>query len=516
MASSVENTQPGGIWQPVAGLLPGVTSGQIVSRRTQFRLLVALTIVWAVWAAWSLIGRATPYELRVLDDQGAPVAAAVVDVGGSQVGTSGEDGVVEMEWGRSSTLLDISAPGHVSRSVTIADRPDGLFEVVLKARVLRGRVVDAGGAPVPDAVVTAGRAQGFSDAEGHFNVRGAEPGEVTVDRPAWVAATFEWDGGAGEASVELEPFIARAVHVSAEAVRDRFDEFIEMAKRTELNAIMIDLKDETGLVWYDTAHPVAVEVGADYGVYDLEAVVDRAHAEGLYVIGRLVAFQDPTAAVRKPSMSVMDSASNAPFSHNNQYFLDPTDPEARQYALELAVEACSTGLDELQFDYVRFPDQRPESVVFDGGVTPDVRMSTIRGFLSDAVEALHPLGCAVAADVFGFTTAAVDDGAIGQKWEEITAVVDVASPMLYPSHYEPGWYGFDRPNDHPAEMVHNALEDGMERLPRKVVVRPWLQDFGYTPDQVRAQIESAEEFGLGWMLWNARSQVTTDALGPPE
>ena len=494
----------------------GVTSGPIVSRRTQFRLLVALTIVWAVWAAWSLIGRATPYQLRILDDQGVPVAAAVIDVGGSQVGTSGEDGVVEMEWGRSSTVLDVSAPGHVSRNVTIGDRPAELFEVVLKARVLRGLVVDTEDAPVPDAVITAGRAQGRSDDDGHFNVRGAEPGEVTVDRPAWVPASFEWDGGAGEATVELEPLVIRAVHIGGEAVRDRFDEFIQMAKSTELNAVMIDLKDETGLVWYDTTNPVAIEVGADYGVYDLQAVVDQAHAEGLYIIGRLVAFQDPTAAIRKPSMSVLDTATDAPFSHNNQYFLDPTDPEARQYALELAVEACATGLDELQFDYVRFPDVRPESVVFDGGVTADVRTSTIIGFLSEAVETLHPVGCAVAADVFGFTTAAVDDGAIGQNWEQVTSVVDVVSPMVYPSHYATGWYGFDRPNDHPADMVRNALQDGMERLLRKVVVRPWLQDFGYTPDQVRAQIESAEEFGLGWMLWNARSLVTTEALRPPE
>jgi hypothetical protein len=491
-------------------------SEPIVSRRTQFRLLVALTIVWAVWAAWSLIGRATPYQLRILDDQGFPVASAVVDVAGSQVGTSGENGVIDMEWSRSSQILEISAPGHVPRTVTMADRPDELFEVVLKARVLRGEVVDAEGLPVPGAIITAGRAQGVSDEAGQFNVRGAEPGVVTVDRPAWIPATFEWDGGAGDTAVQIEPFIARAVHISGEAVRDRYEEFIEMAKQTELNAVMIDLKSENGLVWYDTVNPTAQEVGADYAAYDLEAVIDRAHAEGLYVIGRIVAFQDPTAAVRKPSMSVIDSSTNAPFSHNEQYFLDPTDPEARQYALELAVEACSAGLDEVQFDYVRFPDRRPESVMFDGGVTADVRMTTINGFLREAVASLHPLGCAVAADVFGFTTAEAGDGAIGQDWEQIISIVDVASPMVYPSHYSSGWYGFDRPNDHPAEMVQYALRDGMERLDRKVVVRPWLQDFGYTPEQVRAQIEVAEQFGLGWMLWNARSDVTTDALGPPE
>ena len=174
------------------------------------------------------------------------------------------------------------------------------------------------------------------------------------------------------------------------------------------------------------------------------------------------------------------------------------------------------GVDEIQFDYVRFPDQRSETTVFDGGSTEDVRISTIVTFLEEAVALLHPMGCAVGADVFGFTTRAEDDGGIGQRWPDILQIVDVASPMVYPSHYDTGWYGFDIPNDHPGQMVTNALEDGMARMPRNVVIRPWLQDFGYTTDQVRAQIESAEQYGLGWMLWNAASNVTTDALRPAE
>jgi hypothetical protein len=193
-------------------------------------------------------------------------------------------------------------------------------------------------------------------------------------------------------------------------------------------------------------------------------------------------------------------------------FLDPTDPAARAYALDLAVEACSLGVDEIQFDYVRFPDSRPETVHFDGGVTIDVRTEAIRSFLRTAVEVLHAEGCAVAADVFGFVTSVEDDGGIGQNWIDVTSVVDVASPMLYPSHYGAGWFGYESPNDHPAPVVDRALVDGLDRLSRQVVVRPWLQDFGYNSSQVRAQIEVAEAHGLGWMLWNAFSNVTVDAL----
>jgi hypothetical protein len=481
-------------------------------------LLVALTIAWVAWAGWSLLGHSSPYTLRVIDDQGAPVASAVVDVGGRQVGTTDEEGLVEMEWSDSTSVIEVSAVGHISQMQTIAEPPEGAVEVVLNARVLRGRVVDEDGDPVDAAVVTAGEVSGVSDEEGHFAVRGAEPGTVTVARPAWVDVSFQWDGGPGDSMVELEHFIARAVHMTGEATGERLDEFIDMAHETELNALMIDLKDETGAVFYPSQNQIAVKSGAVDPLYDLTTVVEKGREADLYLIGRIVAFNDPMAATFKPDMAVWDSAVQGPLATGNQKFLDPSDPKARKYALDLAAEACSMGLDEIQFDYVRFPDNRPESSQFDGGSpTPEMRKKTINSFLAAAVKRLHPLGCAVAADVFGFVTAPSElfpDGGIGQYWEDVTALVDVISPMVYPSHYDPPAYGFDNPNAHPGPMVEYALEDGLERLKTSVIVRPWLQDFLYTEDQVRAQIEIAEKYGFGWMLWNAKSDVTESALDP--
>ena len=200
-----------------------------MSRRTQFRLLVALTIVWASWAGWSLLGRATPYELRVLDDLGAPVASAVADIDGDQVGTSGSDGRIQMDWNRSSVVLEVSAPGHVAQMLTIAEPPDGVIDVVLKARVLRGRVIDPNGAAVDDALIMTNPTPGASDGEGNFNIRGAEAGAIVVEKPAWLPTTFTWDGGPGEVLVELEPFTARAVHISGPVVGERLEGFIALA-----------------------------------------------------------------------------------------------------------------------------------------------------------------------------------------------------------------------------------------------------------------------------------------------
>lgn len=481
-----------------------------MARRTQFRLLVIITLGWLVWAGWSLIDDAEPFMLRVVDDVGDPVVNAAVAAEGRQLGLTGEDGLLEVD--PVGELIEISAPGHVSATFTLTPPESGTFDAVLKARVLRGRVVSSEGDGIEGAVVRAGRRTGRSGEDGRFKVRGAEEGPVTVERPGWEQVDFQWSGGPGEQLVTIDPRMIKAVHISGEAIEERFEEFLEMADDTELNALMIDLKDESGAVLYRSDHPLVAEIGADEAMYDLAEVVEEASRRDLYVIGRLVTFQDPIAALARPEMAVVDSVTGTPFPSRGQYFLDPTDPDARAYALELAAEACSLGVDELQFDYVRFPDQRPETVTFDGGVTIDIRAETIRSFLREAVDTLHPLGCAVAVDVFGFVTTAEDDGGIGQNWEDVTAVADVVSPMVYPSHYDPGWYGLDEPGERPEVVVRRALDDGMRRLSRPLVVRPWLQDFAYDASQVRAQIEVAEERNMGWMLWNVSSEVTTGAL----
>lgn len=460
-----------------------------------------------------MLSTAHPYMLRVLDDLGAPITAAVIDVGGSQAGTTTEDGTVELVWS-GSAVLEVSAPGHVPQRITLSAQPEARFDVVLRARVLRGRVVDESGEGVDAVAVAAGPARGVTDHDGYFQLRGAEEGEVEVTRPAWVPTSFVWTGGTGESVVEIEPLIAKAVHIDGDSMENRFDEFVDMAMTTELNALMVDLKGERGHVWYETRNETAIEVGADYGAYNLEEVVRRANDLGLYVIGRLVVFMDPIAAVNKPELAVWDTELNAPYEARGQYFLDPTKAEARAYGMELAIEACSMGIDEVQFDYVRFPDARRESASFAGGVTPEIRQATISGFLAEAVDTLRPMGCAVGADVFGFLTTARDDGGIGQVWEDVAGIVDVVSPMIYPSHYHPEFYDFPS-TENPGRLVDRALADGIRRLDNsRVIVRPWLQDFGYDPARVREQIDAAESHGLGWMLWNAESQVTVDALQP--
>jgi hypothetical protein len=476
------------------------------------RFLVAVTITWAAWAAWTVLGSGAAVAVSVIDDVGLPVVGAEVRADGQLLGVTGDDGRVMVSWTPGQSLLEVSATGYPALELPVLEKPASTIEAVLRAQLLRGRILDDDGLPVEGAYVTAGTGTAVSDVEGRFTVRRAAPGPVNVWRPAWDGNTVTWEGGLGEEMITIAPQVMRAVHVGGEAARDSWQFFVDLVHETELNALLLDLKDESGQVFYLSDVTTAQEVRATIDFYDLAELTADAAEGGIYLIGRIVAFQDPVAAIRAPEMAVWDTEINGPYAAGQQYFLDPTDPAAQAYALDLAVEACKAGVDEIQFDYVRFPDSRRESARFDGGVTPEVRSTTTRDFLATAVAQLHPLGCAVAADIFGFLTRAVDDGGIGQNWETMTSVLDVASPMLYPSHYDSGWYGFDNPNDHPAELIANALDDGLGRLSRQTVVRPWLQDFGYTPAQVRAQIDEAEKRGLGWMLWNARSEVSVEAL----
>ncbi len=474
---------------------------------------MGLTVAWVAWAAWWFVAGREHVVLAVVDERGEPVGSATVLVGGDPVGTTSADGRVEVTARSDLASLEIAADGLSAAIPELVEVADNEYLVRVRSWILRGAVTGGDGGPVVGAAVSSGTVTARTGEDGGFLLRRARPGDLTVHRPGWETLDVDWDGSPGALSLTLAPQIVKAVHVTGPGLADRWADVLDLVEETELNGIMLDLKDETGTVWYATAVPLAAD--ATTPAFDLAAVAADLEAAGVRLIGRIVTFQDPLAARVRPDVAVADPATGRPFTRNGQTFLDPTDPDARAYALDLAEEACGLGVDEVQFDYVRYPDGFGDAV-FDGGSEAAVRRQAITSFLVEAGGRLHPHGCAVAADIFGFTTTAIDDGGIGQLWEEVTAVVDVVSPMLYPSHYDPGWYGFSRPIDHPGELADRALSDGMSRKAPSVVVRPWLQDFGYAPDDVRAQIDAAERHGLGWMLWNAAGDVSVDALEPAE
>ena len=255
---------------------------------------------------------------------------------------------------------------------------------------------------------------------------------------------------------------------------------------------------------YDTRVDAAHEIGAVDVWYDPVQRVERAKSEGLYTITRIVTFEDSARVRARPEEKLAGR------------WLDPRSESARAYNISLAVEACELGFDEIQFDYVRFPSGRTASVSGQLDLTQEERVAAIEGFLAEARAALRPLGCAVSADIFGIVVSTENDQGLGQRPEELSRQLDAVSPMVYPSHYSPGWLGFADPNDHPYDVTADAIDDALPRLEDGSVLRPWLQAFWWTNSQIRSAIQAAEDRGVGWILWNVSSNFDLEAIPTDE
>lgn len=443
--------------------------------------------------------------------------------GGVEVRFDGEVAVADVNGSATASWLDrpltitAQAPGFTPASLDVVEFPlEQPLTLSLEPVVLEGRIVSSTGSPLEGAVVTMGAETFTTGEDGSFTVNRAVPGIVEVSRPAWSSATEEWDGEVPQLTVAIDPVMVRALRVSGPAAGDPaiWDGLLSMAEDSAVNAMVVDIKDERGSVFHDTSVPLAREIGAVKVFYDINRVVTDLEERGLYAITRIVVFQDSPLALARPEWAAWDVEANTQWTnYAGHRWLDPTDRASWDYSLDLAVEACEAGFDEIQFDYVRFPSDGPlGNLRIDGTYDEETRVATVAAFLSKAKSLLHPLGCAVAADIFAIVISVDNDQGIGQTPEELASAVDVISPMIYPSHYNCGWRGYQCPNDYPSEIVGGALEDGMPRLVGPAFFRPWLQAFGYEPDQILAEIAETDQRELGWMLWHAASVFDAAAL----
>ncbi|MEX2395018.1 MAG: putative glycoside hydrolase [Actinomycetota bacterium] len=302
----------------------------------------------------------------------------------------------------------------------------------------------------------------------------------------------------------------------------RFEGLVEMIDRTELNAVVIDIKDERGDLSWMPKSPQAAMAGAGRPkILEPAATIRKLKQKGVYVIGRIVTFQDNFLSRVRPDLAVQDLGGGIWENRKGLGWLDPYSVEAQDYAIAIAIEAIELGFDEIQFDYIRFPT--------DGDVTKmwfphkDERLphGVIADFLARARQQIVPRGAYMSTDLFGLVALVTDDLGIGQRLELIAPHVDYVSLMLYPSHYSLGNYGIPDPEKDPYKTVSLSLKDAQRRIAGTgAKLRPWIQDFTlrvpYTPVEVRAQIDAVEDLGINdWLLWNARNRYTEDALRVP-
>ncbi len=317
-----------------------------------------------------------------------------------------------------------------------------------------------------------------------------------------------------------------------------------LVEETELNAIMIDIKDYTGKIAFQSDHPLLAESVSDAcGARDMAVFIETLHESGIYVIGRITVFQDPFYVTEHPELGVKKLSNKEEnwSDYKGLHFIDVSAKPYWEYVVTLSKEAYALGFDELNYDYVRFPsDGNMKDIYYpwsEEKITADPdngKAKALEEFFAYLYSELSDTGIVTSADLFGMVTTNSDDLNIGQVLERALPYFDYIMPMVYPSHYPSGFNGWQKPATVPYEIIEYSMGRAVERvkemqnatttIPASIrdrlsplQLRPWLQDFDlgarYTADMVREQIQATYDVGLtSWALWDAGNTYTREAL----
>ena len=369
----------------------------------------------------------------------------------------------------------------------------------------------------------------------------AQTSDTEVEKKAMEKTPNDNDDIAPQNRLENPPEVIKAAYATGWTAggTQGLNRMIELIKSTELNAIVIDIKDYSGQMSYRTDIPQVEEYGKDRDLKILRpnAMIKKLHDNGIYVIARQTIFQDPILANARPDLALMSSTTGKQWKDNLKVmWLDPAGKETWDYNIAIAKDALSRGFDEINFDYIRFAsDGNLNDIKYPFWDEKTLKRYVIRDFWKYLRKALPE--AKISADLFGLVTLNYGDVGIGQNIDDAFHYFDAIAPMVYPSHYQKGFDGYSNPAVHPYEIVYRSMQEANERLKHYIInaetststeyylvkkpqLRPWLQDFDlgatYTADMVKAQINAtytaATGTPSGWMLWNPSNKYTKGAL----
>jgi hypothetical protein len=390
-----------------------------------------------------------------------------------------------------------------------------------RANGITGTVVDCKTSkPIAGAWVTVGAHPGRTDANGRFRL--SEHADYVDARAIGYSRTHA--RVYPDMQITLEPLRVHGLYLSFWGVGSSVlrTNVLNTAKSAHLNALVIDVKGDRGFISIKTNSALAAEVHANQiiTIPDATALITDLHKRGLYCIARIVTFKDNPLARSRPDLAVKTSQNSLFVDREGLAWTDPFNHTVWDYDIGIAIEAAKAGFDEIQFDYVRFPDQR--GLQFSKPNNEENRRQAITDFLATSRERLTPFNVFMAADNFGYVCWNIDDIGIGQCVADIGQVTDYICPMLYPSGFKFGIPGLRNPLDDPYRIVFASLKRAKERTDfSPLVFRPWLQAFkDYAFDhrkfgkaELRQQIKAAEDAGAdGWLLWDPRNRYDSSIL----
>jgi hypothetical protein len=323
------------------------------------------------------------------------------------------------------------------------------------------------------------------------------------------------------------PDVVKAIYLSAwVAGNSKYrDPLIKLIDKTELNAIVIDVKDSTGRVSFTTLDDTINKIGSvEKRIADIQSLVKTLHSKNIYIIGRVAVFQDPFMTKQKPEWSITKKSDGKVWKDKKGLsFLDPANKNVWDYTVRVAKSAYALGFDEINFDYIRYPSDGDLKDINYHITPPATRADNIEKFFTYlSSEMKKDENIPISGDLFGLTTEVNDDMGIGQVWEKAIPHFDFLAPMVYPSHYPSGSSGFKNPAEHPYEIINKAMASAIKKTNtvqgQKISkIRPWIQDFNlgaiYTKDMVQAQIKAVYDNNLtSFMIWDPRNKYPSTAL----
>lgn len=334
-----------------------------------------------------------------------------------------------------------------------------------------------------------------------------------------------------------QPAIKAVYITSVSAASKSYISYLDqLFQKTQINSVVIDIKDYSGIVFYNTkAEKVREYKNFRQDIIDINKLIEHFHSQGIYVIARINIFNDSALAKDRPDLALYSKSrsngqpNNVLWQDNSGLsWLDPASEEVWDYNIEIAKDALSRGFDEVNFDYIRFPsDGNIEDVGYPIKDATATRSSVVKKIFKKIRESLPNVNLSV--DLFGQTTTTADDMGVGQIFEDAFDYFDYICPMIYPSHYANGFLRYENPAEHPYEIVKNALDRAILRRsaytkenPEKQLakIRPWIQDFDlgadYDANMVKQEIKAVEdamkEDFNGFMLWNPSNIYTIEAI----
>lgn len=358
--------------------------------------------------------------------------------------------------------------------------------------------------------------------------------------------------------IKRTPPFVKAVYMtgwSAGNGAGKLDKIIDLIDKTEINAVVIDVKDSTGVISFKTGNVLFENLGTEQNkIPDIKNLIQRLREKNIYAIGRIAVFEDPELASKKPELALKNKITGKIWRNSNGIaWVDPASKEVWEYNISLAKEAIAVGFDEINFDYIRFPsDGNISNIKYPFWDGKNEKYDVIRSFFEYLNKELKASGVFLSADLFGQTLWQNDGLNIGQRLADAAPYFDIISPMIYPSHFPEGFFGFQNPAEHPYEIIFQSLinaqktlmtssEEPIEKLESGKVqgvlfepvddvvlngfkIRPWLQDFdmgaNYNEKMIRLQKKAVqdvaekigEEGAFGWSFWNAANNYTEKAF----